>query len=185
MKKERLNNDSKFAQESGVGRGMKWHKLLSRFLLWWAAFMNVIIGTLHFCGLNHTLNSYLSNAVMIPSEMYMDYPALFYLDKCFAVILYIMAIYQIFIAVLLIKRKRCAVINFSIMTVVMCFAWAIYDLCFTVFVPNEKFIAASLNYSNAFETFLTAVAAAVIIPTLNWLYYKKRYSNIRKKANEN
>lgn len=184
MKKERLNNNSKLKKTSGKGRGMKWHKLLSRFLLWAAAFMNVIGGTLHFCGLKHMLNSYLSNAVMIPSEMYIDYPALFYLDKCFAVILYIMAVYQIFIAILLIKRKRCAVINLNIMTVVMCFAWAIYDLCFTVFVPNEKFIAASLKYSNAFETFLTAVAAAVIIPTVNWFYYKKRGLNIRKKAIE-
>ena len=154
--------------------GMKWHVFLVRFALWAAAVWNVFIGVLHITGLKHWLNTYSSNAIMIPEEMYINYPLLLYMDRYFAISLFVMAAYQILILVLLAKRRKWAPFHLNVMIVIMCFVSAFYDFMFENVVKFRKFVQASMNYSSSSTTVITAAVIAVALCVINWYYYNKR-----------
>ena len=167
-------------KESGVmtekaeKQGMKWHIFLVRFALIAAAVWNVFIGVLHVTGLKHWVNTYFGNAIMIPEEMYLNYPLLLDIDRFFAGCLFVMAVYQVAIAVLLIKKKKCAPLHLNIMIAFMCAVSALYDFLFEVAVRNENFVRASLNYSASYITVGTATGVCVGLCLANWYYYKNR-----------
>ena len=169
-------------KDTPIKLGMKWHNFLVFFALWVAALWNVFMGIINITAVKYLLNSYTGNVIMIPEEMYRDYPLLPYLDRYFAISLFWLAVYQIAILVLLALKKRCASVHLNIMIVLMCFLSACYDLFFAAIIRanrymvslGEKFIRASLNYSTPEMTMYTAFFIAVVLCIINWYYYKKR-----------
>lgn len=177
-----LSKENKVSQTNLKFPGMKWHRFLVNFALYAAAVCNLIIGVLQITGIRYILNSYIyGSAVMIPEQMYFYYPALKITDVIYSVTLLIMATYQVIIRFLLVKGKKCAVLNLNIMIAVMCMVSALYDFLFQTIVRNDLFVRATINYSNASVTLTTAIIIGTGLCVANWYYYKKRKSILANK----
>lgn len=173
-KTKSIGNNTADILESHKTLGMKWHKFLVGFALWAAAFFNLLNGILQLTGIKYILNSYTSNAILIRDELYFYYPPVFITDILFSVMLIGAAIYQVITAVMLRKGRKSAPLHLNITTVIVCTAYALYDFLFAAFVRNELYVKATIKYSSASVTFVTALFIGAGLCIANWYYYKKR-----------
>ena len=185
MQKENISAENKTEQEKK--HGCIWHYVLC-IIMPFAALWNIFTGILSVTGFKHELNSYIGNTIMFPEMVYGEFPPLKVLDLVFGITVFCMAVFQIIIFVLLLKRFRSAVLFLNIMICMMCASCALYDMFFTAFVKaankpiyGEMVLKSSLYYESAVTTGITAVVIAVVLCICNRVYYKKRRTKGSKK----